>query len=86
MSGAEREKFFDLYIEEVAARYVGKLHSWDVVNEPFWPGHKAPGGYRLGPWYDTFGTEYVRRAFERVAMVDRKTKLVLERGAERARR
>jgi endo-1,4-beta-xylanase len=77
MSSAEREKFFDSYIEEVAARYVGKLHSWDVVNEPFWPGHKAPGGYRLGPWYDTFGTGYVRRAFERVAMVDRKTKLVL---------
>jgi endo-1,4-beta-xylanase len=77
MSGAEREKFFDSYIEEVAARYVGKLHSWDVVNEPFWPGHKAPGGYRLGPWYDTFGTGYVRRAFERVATVDRKTKLVL---------
>src|SRR5439155_16782 len=65
------------YIEEVAARYISKLHSWDVVNEPFWPGHKAPGGYRLGPWYDTFGTGYVRRAFERVAMVDRKTKLVL---------
>ena len=28
-------------------------------------------------WYDTFGTGYVRRAFERVAAVDRKTKLVL---------
>jgi endo-1,4-beta-xylanase len=77
MTGAEREKFFDSYIEEVAARYAGKLHSWDVVNEPFWPGHKAPGGYRLGPWYDTFGTSYVRRAFERVASVDRTTKLVL---------
>ena len=53
------------------------MHSWDVVNEPFWPGHKAPGGYRLGPWYDAFGTGYVRRAFERVAAVDKKTKLVL---------
>jgi endo-1,4-beta-xylanase len=77
MSTSERQAFFDGYIEEVAARYVGKLHSWDVVNEPFWPGHKAPGGYRLGPWYDAFGTGYVRRAFERVASVDRKTRLVL---------
>jgi endo-1,4-beta-xylanase len=77
LSGAERQAFFDAYIDEVAARYAGKLHSWDVVNEPFWPGHKAPGGYRLGPWYDAFGTGYVRRAFERVAAVDRKTKLVL---------
>jgi endo-1,4-beta-xylanase len=77
MSVSERQAFFDGYIEEVAVRYAGKLHSWDVVNEPFWPGHKAPGGYRLGPWYDAFGTGYVRRAFERVAMVDKKTKLVL---------
>jgi endo-1,4-beta-xylanase len=77
MSVSERQAFFDGYIEEVVARYAGKLHSWDVVNEPFWPGHKAPGAYRLGPWYDTFGTGYVRRAFERVAMVDKTTKLVL---------
>jgi endo-1,4-beta-xylanase len=77
MSVTERRAFFDSYIEEVAERYAGKLHSWDVVNEPFWPGHKAPGGYRLGPWYDAFGTGYVRRAFERVASVDKKTRLVL---------
>lgn len=77
MSTPERQAFFDGYLEEVARRYAGKLHSWDVVNEPFWPGHKAPGGYRLGPWYDAFGTGYVRRAFERVASVDKKTKLVL---------
>jgi endo-1,4-beta-xylanase len=77
MSVSERQVFFDGYIEEVVARYAGKLHSWDVVNEPFWPGHKAPGGYRLGPWYDTFGTGYVRRAFQRAAMIDNKTKLVL---------
>ena len=84
MSAAERRAFFDGYIEEVVARYAGKLHSWDVVNEPFWPGHKAPGGYRLGPWYDAFGADYVRRAFERAAMVDSKTKLVLnEAHAER---
>jgi endo-1,4-beta-xylanase len=77
MSVQERQAFFDSYLEEVAERYAGKLHSWDVVNEPFWPGHKAPGGYRLGPWYDAFGTGYVRRAFERVASVDNKTRLVL---------
>jgi endo-1,4-beta-xylanase len=77
MSVPERQAFFDSYIEEVVARYAGRLHSWDVVNEPFWPGHKAPGGYRLGPWYEAFGTGYVRRAFERVASVDKKTRLVL---------
>lgn len=77
MSVAERQAFFDAYIEEVVGRYAGKLHSWDVVNEPFWPGHKAPGGYRLGPWYEAFGPGYVRRAFARAAMADKTTTFVL---------
>jgi endo-1,4-beta-xylanase len=77
MSTSERRMFFDSYIEEVVARYQGKLQSWDVVNEPFWPGHHAPGGFRMGPWYDAFGPDYVRRAFERAAQVDHTTKFVL---------
>src|ERR1700682_2785358 len=77
MSASERRMYFDAYIEEVVARYQGKLQSWDIVNEPFWPGHRAPGGFRLGPWYDAFGPDYVRRAFERAALVDRTTKFVL---------
>ncbi len=77
MDATKRRMFFDRYIEEVVGRYAGKLQSWDIVNEPFWPAHKAPGGYRLGPWYDAFGTDYVRRTFERAALVDKKTKFVL---------
>jgi endo-1,4-beta-xylanase len=77
MSASERRTYFDSYIEEVVGRYQGKLQSWDIVNEPFWPGHRAPGGFRLGPWYDAFGPDYVRRAFERAALVDRTTKFVL---------
>jgi endo-1,4-beta-xylanase len=77
MSASDRRNFFDGYIDEVVGRYAGKLHSWDVVNEPFWPGHKAPGGYRLGPWYDAFGTDYIRRAFDRAGRVDKTTKFVL---------
>jgi len=77
MSTSEKQVFFDKYIDEVVGRYAGQLHSWDIVNEPFWPGHKAPGGYRLGPWYEAFGTGYVRRAFERAALADKKTKFVL---------
>lgn len=76
-SNSERQIFFDSYIEDVVGRYVGKLHSWDVVNEPFWPGHKAPGGYRLGPWYDTFGTDYIKRAYQRAGAIDKTTKFVL---------
>ena len=77
MSKDERRTFFDSYIDEVVSHYAGRLHSWDVVNEPFWPGHHAPGGYRMGPWYDAFGTDYIRRAFVRAAQADNKTRLVL---------
>ena len=77
MTKAERQAYFDSYIEEVVARYIGKLQSWDVVNEPFWPGHNAPGGFRVGPWYDAFGPDYIRRAFQRAAQVDPHTRLVL---------
>ena len=77
MSMAERRTYFDSYIDEVVARYSGRLQSWDVVNEPFWPGHHAPGGFRVGPWYDAFGPDYIRRAFERAARADRTAKLVL---------
>jgi endo-1,4-beta-xylanase len=31
----------------------------------------------MGPWYDAFGPDYVRRAFERAARIDRTTKFVL---------
>jgi endo-1,4-beta-xylanase len=77
MTTTERRSFFDGYIEDVVGHYVGKLQSWDIVNEPFWPGHKAPGGYRMGPWYDAFGTDYIRRAYERAGSVDKTTKFVL---------
>ena len=78
MSAAERRKYFDAHIDEVVGRYAGRLQSWDIVNEPFWPGHHAPGGFRLGPWYDAFGGPgYIRRAFERAARADSHVKLVL---------
>src|SRR6202011_85128 len=77
MTANERRMYFDSYIDEVVARYSGKLQSWDIVNEPFWPGHNAPGGFRVGPWYDAFGPDYIRRAFERAALAVRRGLLKL---------
>ena len=65
------------HIEKVMSHYAGRLQSWDVVNEPFWPGRDAPGSYRPGPWYNAMGPEYIFRAFARAAEVDPKAKLVL---------
>ncbi len=77
MSNAERRRYFDAYIDEVVGRYSGRLQSWDIVNEPFWPGHHAPGGFRVGPWYDAFGPDYIRRAYLRATHTDRSTRFVL---------
>jgi endo-1,4-beta-xylanase len=49
LSTNERRAFFDSYIDEVVTRYAGKLQSWDVVNEPFWPGHRAPAASGSAP-------------------------------------
>ena len=67
----------DRHIETVMGRYGSRIHSWDVVNEPFWPDHGAPGGFRRGPWFDALGPDYVARAFRRAASTDPKARLVL---------
>ncbi|MCF6197890.1 MAG: endo-1,4-beta-xylanase [Hyphomicrobiaceae bacterium] len=76
-SGREITYIMDQHIDKVAGRYAGKLHSWDVVNEPFWPGHGKAGGYRTGPWLEALGPSYVKRAFIRAAQADPTTRLVL---------
>ena len=77
LSGREVERIFDEHIETVVSRYAGKLHSWDVVNEPFWPDHGKEGGYRDGPWLAAMGPSYITRAFKRVAAIDPGVKLCL---------
>jgi endo-1,4-beta-xylanase len=76
-SSSELTRIFDEHIDVVGSRYAGAMQSWDVVNEPFWPDAGEPGGYRTGPWYGAMGQDYIPRAFERVARVDPKAKLVL---------
>lgn len=75
--------WLDRHIDETMARYAGKFHSWDVVNEPFWPPHGNEGGFRSGPWYSALGKDYVARALKRAAAADPSVKLVInESGPE----
>ena len=76
-SSIEIERIFEDHLETVGARYAGEMHSWDVVNEPFWPDHGAAGGFRRGPWFDAMGEDYIARAFNRIARIDKTAKLVL---------
>lgn len=73
----EVERIFDEHLDRVAERYAGRLHSWDVVNEPFWPMQGKPGGFRDGPWFAAMGPSYISRAFRRVAAIDKTAKLTL---------
>ena len=68
---------FDEHIERVVSRYAGKMHSWDVVNEPFWPMDRQKGGWRNGPWLAAMGPAYVERAFRRARAIDPLAKLTL---------
>lgn len=74
---AEIARSFDEHIEKTVSHFAGRLHSWDVVNEPFWPGHGLPGNYRNGPWYAALGPGYIARAFKRVHEIDKSVRLVL---------
>lgn len=76
-AAVEIERILDHHLEVVAQRYAGAIHSWDAVNEPFWPDSGAPGGFRRGPWYDAMGDAYIERVFRRLARHDPHAKLVL---------
>ena len=77
LSVTERRFEFDRILDTIIPRFRGRIHSWDLVNEPFWPGFGEPGGFRRGAWYDALGKGYVDRAFERASALDPGAKLVL---------
>ena len=83
LSSMRAEYWLDRHIDEVVGHYAGKLHSWDVINEPLWPQHGLAGGYRNGPWYAAMGEDYVLRAMRRARAADPKGKFVInESGPE----
>ncbi|VUD74095.1 Endo-1,4-beta-xylanase Z [Methylobacterium symbioticum] len=83
LSRREAAYWLDRHIAETVGRYAGRLHSWDVVNEPLWPDHGLPGGLRDGPWSAGLGRDYIRRSFVAAHRADPKVPLVLnEAGPE----
>jgi endo-1,4-beta-xylanase len=83
LSSARITYWLDRHIDEVVGRYAGQLHSWDVVNEPFFPMNHNPDGYRSGPWFSAMGKEYILRALKRARAADPTGKIVInEAGPE----
>ena len=65
------------HIRTVAGRYAGRMHSWDVVNEPIDPGRGGPGGLRVTPFLRSLGPSYIELAFRMAAEADPKALLTL---------
>jgi endo-1,4-beta-xylanase len=71
------------HIARLVGRYAGRVHSWDVVNEPIWPDHHKSGGLRDGVWLKTLGPRYIDIAFRTARAADPRAMLVLnEAGTE----
>jgi endo-1,4-beta-xylanase len=72
------EKFLVEHIKTVVSRHAGKIHSWDVVNEPVNVWDKNPDGLRSSsPWYKLLGPGYIDMAFHAAREADPDTMLVL---------
>jgi len=83
LSSARIAYWHDRHIDEVVGRYAGRLHSWDVINEPLFPMHRNPGGFRSGPWYSAMGKDHVIRALKRARAADPTGKIFInEAGPE----
>lgn len=73
------------HIGTVAGRYAGRLHSWDVVNEPVEPWDGRPDGLRASPFLRALGPDYIDLSFRLAAAADPAARLTLnEYGLELA--
>jgi endo-1,4-beta-xylanase len=83
------EWFFDLpdrtaqgqavveHIHQLAGRYRGRIHSWDVVNEPIEPKDGRPDGLRTAVFLETLGPEYLDLAYHSARDADPNARLVV---------
>jgi endo-1,4-beta-xylanase len=54
------------HIETVVARYKGKIHGWDVVNEAV----EDNGEFRKSKWFEIAGVDFIKTAFRKANQTD----------------
>lgn len=70
LSSSRTEALLTGYIAAVGARYRGRMHSWDVVNEALSPADGRSDRLRESIWLKAFGTSYVDMAFHAARAAD----------------
>ena len=73
----EQERAVIAHIEQLAGRYRGRIHSWDVVNELIEPKDGRPDGLRTAVFLETLGPEYLDLAYHTARDTDPDARLVV---------
>ncbi len=73
----KQERAVVKHIEQLAGRYRGRVHSWDVVNEPIEPKDGRPDGLRTAVFLETLGPEYLDLAYRTARAADPSARLVV---------
>ena len=74
---AEAERELTNHIENVVARYRGKIKTWHVVNEPIDDDKGTVGALRPSVWLQCLGPKYIDMAFRVAHQVDPSAELLL---------
>jgi endo-1,4-beta-xylanase len=84
-SASEAERELRQHIERVMRHYKGRIHSWDVVNEPMADGQPTGKDFRPGLWPRYLGDNYIAMALRTAADADPTAELIVnEYGIEGA--
>jgi endo-1,4-beta-xylanase len=76
-SPAAKERAVVARIEAMAGRYRGRVHSWDVVNEPIEPKDGRSDGLRKAVFLEALGPQYIDLAYRTARAADPKARLVV---------
>lgn len=73
---ARDDEILTFFITKMMARYRGRFHSWDVVNEAIWPQDGRGDGLRNCVWLKRFGASYIDLAYHTAKQADPEALLV----------
>jgi endo-1,4-beta-xylanase len=70
LNSQNAEQILTNHLQTVIGHYVGKMHSWDVVNEAIDLQDGRSDGLRNSPWLKFLGPDYIEQAFRIAARSD----------------